>query len=193
MNGPDRPYTQDELNARFALLKFSPEQPAWVSQNLYDRLAQEPALADLMDRLRVYGPIPEHEGFRGFDPNKDMPRDPDGLDEVDPFTFGLMAGRSGKPTMMLASAAYHARMGDGPDWMKDLWEAGVDFDRDVVIFDEVTDWPSDAPSLRQPLGGRLLAEELQKVAEPMDPEPRVKRYGPHPTDPYGRGARRRCR
>lgn len=66
--------------------------------------------------------------------------------------------------------------------------------RDLHITVEKSRWPEGSPPLmEQVLGGRLLAEELEKIAAPMDPEPSVPRYGPHPTDPYARGTRRRRR
>lgn len=53
-----RPYTERELQGRADLSRFTPEQPLFVGPNLYAALMKEPALADMMDRVRLSEPLP---------------------------------------------------------------------------------------------------------------------------------------
>lgn len=85
---------------------------AMLEERVFSWISQRPVWAD----LNMAGWAKEK--MRGWDSTM-LPRDPDGLDDVDPFVLGLLTSRSSKPLMVLATSAYHA----GPDsWMKRLFE-----------------------------------------------------------------------
>lgn len=169
-------YTDEEREARAVLSRFTPENPLLVGRNVYQAMTEKPALADMMDRVRLYA---------------DLPAGPDviiGDTAYDLKTYSshelFIAGRtSGK---MLA-------------WAGALAASGILIITESHRIEEAREQMKAMRfhdlEIDQVLGqGRLRGDELRalKLTE-IDPERTGRRYGPYDADPHTKGRRRRFR
>ena len=197
----DRPFTDEERYARALLARFTPEKPFMAGQAVYDAMAKEPALTDLMDRVKLYP---------AFDDDIDWNR-PEAWDY-------LRSVARGEPIMVLTSTS--------PSWVRDLWDIPQSVLKDgtpcqafsatemITVFEndprevgrelfirvekareQLHNMRYDDPLVDQLLGrGRLITDESHflKMVE-VEPERVSRRYGPYDADPHLKGRRRRFR
>lgn len=117
----DRPFTDEERYARAMLAYFTPEKPFMVGQAVYDAMVKEPALADMMDRVKLYPDLPKVDVVRCrwcgtntllngcfCDADVDMTK-PEAWD----FLRSVARDR---PIVIISSAP------TPPSWTRDLWD-----------------------------------------------------------------------
>lgn len=209
----DRPFTTEEQQARALLSRFTPEEPFLAGQAVYDAMAKEPALADMMDRVRLYGTLPA-----GFEAEPDV-------DWNKPEAWDYLRSVARGTDIVIVTSTHTPA-----SWVRDLWDfpGTVIYDapdcqhfsasdavmifgneehpvKDLRLYQEKSRWPevdmqralyaSDFVLWDETveMKGVVTMDELKAALGPMEPEPVGRRYGPYDADPHMKGRRRRFR